>query len=125
MKLTYLAAALAVAAFPLGAHAQQSGAAKKPTTADAQKIVKLISADKAKLKIYCDLGKMAEQLDAAEQKKDTKTADAIADKMDDLAEKLGPEYLSLRDGLQDMPENSKEGEAIAETLADLDEMCPK
>ena len=125
MKPTYLAAALALAALPLTAEAQQGVASKKPTTADAQKVVKMISADKAKLKIYCDLSTMAEQADAAEQKKDTKTAEALADKMDAMAEQLGPDYVALVDGLQDMPENSKEGEAIAETMAALDEMCGK
>ena len=131
MKLCHLAAVLALAAFPLTAAAQQSGAAKntskapKPTTAAAQQVVKTISADKAKLKIYCDMAALGDQLDAAEEKKDTKAAEAIADKMDAMAEQLGPEYVTLMDGLQDLPENSKEGEAIAETLADLDDMCGK
>jgi hypothetical protein len=131
MKLKHLAVGLALAAFPLTAIAQQSGAPKapnkapKPTTAAAQQVVKIIRADKAKLKIYCDMAALGDQLDAAEQKKDTKAADAIADKMDAMAEQLGPEYIALTDGLQDLPENSKEGEAIAETLADLDDMCGK
>ena len=129
MKLKHLAAVLALAAFPFTAVAQQSGAPKvpdkapKPTAAAAQQVVKIIGSDKAKLKIYCDMAALGDQLDAAQEKKDTKAADAIADKMDAIAEQLGPEYVALMDGLQDLPENSKEGEAIAETLADLDDMC--
>lgn len=122
MKLTRFAAAIVFTGLPLGAEAQQNSP-PKPTVAAAQQVVKTISADKAKLKIYCDLGALAEQFDAAEQKKDTKTAEALADKMDAMAEQLGPEYVALVEGLQDLGESSKEGEAIAETLAELDEMC--
>ena len=45
--------------------------------------------------------------------------------MDAMAEQLGPEYIALMDGLQDLDEKSKEGEAIAETLAELDDKCAK
>jgi uncharacterized phage infection (PIP) family protein YhgE len=124
-------AGLALAIFPLVAIAQQSGApdeskkAPKPTTAAAQQVVKIIGGDKAKLKIYCDMAALGDQLDAADEKKDTKASEAIADKMDTMAEQLGPEYVTLMDGLQELPENSKEGEAIAETMADLDDKCGK
>ncbi len=124
MKLKYVAAICVLAAFPLGAQAQQDGA-PKITNADAQKVVKAIGGDKAKLKIYCEMAALSEQSDAAEQKKDTKTVEALGQKIDSLAEKLGPAYIALMDGLQDMDENSKEGEAIAETLSELDGMCGK
>jgi hypothetical protein len=68
---------------------------------------------------------LSTKMDEAEKKKDTKAAEAIADKMDAMAEKLGPEYVTLMDGLQELPEKAKEGEAIAETLAELDGMCGK
>ena len=123
MTLKRFAAILLFAAFPLCAQAQQDGAMKKPTNADALKVVNMIKADKAKLKIYCDIGVLAEQVDAAEEKKDTKTAEAIADKMDAMAEQLGPEYIALMDGLQDMDENSKDVRDIGMTLGALDEMC--
>ncbi|MGA7971789.1 MAG: hypothetical protein WCA36_03205 [Pseudolabrys sp.] len=135
MRLGHLAAVIVLVAFPFVATAQQSGAPKapnetqnkapKPTTAAAQQVVKIISADKAKQKVYCDMAVLEDQFDAAQNKKDTKAAEAIADKMDAMAERLGPEYVALMDGLQDLPEDSKEGEAIAETLADLDNMCGK
>ncbi len=124
MTLMRFTTAIVLVALPMGALAQQSSA-PKPTVAAAQKIVKMISADKTKLKVYCDLGALAEQLDAAEEKKDTKTAETLADKMDALAQQLGPEYIALIDGLQDLSENDKSGEAIAETLSELDEKCAK
>jgi hypothetical protein len=123
MKLNYLVAVAVIAVFPLSSHAQQGAA--KATNADAQRVVKIISADKAKLKIYCDLGTLSAQADEAEQKKDSKTVDALAKKMDDMAKELGPEYVALMDGLADVDPQSKEGQAIGETLAKLDDMCEK
>ncbi len=124
MKVRYIVAVCLLAAFPLGAHAQQGGA-PKVTNADAQKIVKAIGADKAKLKIYCEMAALSDQIDVAEQKKDAKTAEALSQMMDSMAEQLGPAYVTVMDGLQDMDEKSKEGEAIAETLSELDDMCGK
>lgn len=125
MKVTHFAAVIAFAALPLSAQAQQQDSAPKPTVAAAQKVVKIVSADKAKLKAYCDLGNLAEQLDAAEEKKDTKTAEALSNKMDSLAEQIGPEYIALVDGLQNLKENDKTAEAIAESLSEIDEKCAK
>jgi hypothetical protein len=124
MKLTRFVAVVVFAALPPGAQAQQDST-PKPTLAAAQKVVKMISADKAKLKIYCDMGALGEQLDAAEEKKDTKTAEALVGKMDALAEQLGPEYIALMDGLQALPDKDKTGDAIAEKLGELDAMCAK
>lgn len=123
MKLNTLAAIVVLAAFPLSTAAQDAKKAPKPTVAAAQKVVKIIGSDKAKLKIYCDMADLGAKMDDAEQKKDTKTFEALADKFDKMAEQLGPEYATLMAGMQDMPEDSKEAEAIAETLGDLDEKC--
>ena len=37
----------------------------------------MISGDKAKLKAYCDIGKLQEQMESAEEKNDTKALDAL------------------------------------------------
>jgi prephenate dehydratase len=124
MNLKLIVAVLVIAAVPLCAQAQKPGAAKA-TNADAQKVVKIISADKAKTQAYCDLSKLGEQIDQAEQKKDSKTADALSQKADALAQKIGPEYAALMDGLQDIDEKSKDGEAIGKTLEGLDKLCAK
>ena len=124
MKLRYLVAVCALAGLPLAVQAQQSGT-PKPTNAAAQQVVNMIGAHKAKLKTYCDLGALADQADAAAQKNDTKTAEALADKMDAMAEQLGPEYIALMDALENLDDTSKEGEAIAETLSELDDKCAK
>jgi prephenate dehydratase len=124
VNLKLIVAIVAIAAVPVCAQAQKPGAAKA-TNVDAQKVVKIISADKAKTQAYCDLGKLGEQIDQAEQKKDSKTADALSQKADALAQKIGPEYAALMDGLQDLDEKSKDGEAIGKTLEGLDKLCAK
>jgi hypothetical protein len=68
----------------------------KPTIADAQKLVQMISSDKAKLKAYCDIGKLQEQMESADQKNDTEALDALGAKADSLAEQIGPEYATSR-----------------------------
>ena len=124
MTLKLIVAILVIAAVPVCAQAQKPGAAKV-TNADAQKVVKIISGDKAKTQAYCDLAKLGEQIEQAEQKKDSKTADALSQKADALTQKIGPEYAALMDGLQNLDEKSKDGEAIGKTLEELDKLCAK
>ena len=76
MHLKSLVALLAIAALPVCAQAQPK-AAGKPTKADAQKVVQIVSADKAKAKSYCDIVALGEQMDAAAQKKDEKKLDEL------------------------------------------------
>ena len=123
MKLKTFVAIVAVAALPVCAQAQ--GQAKKVSKADAQKVVAMISADKAKAQTYCDIGKIGEQMEAAEQKKDTKKADALAQQMDALSQKLGPEYVALMEGLQTIDPESKDGKDIGAVLEPLDKLCGK
>ena len=82
MKLKFIVAVIAIAAVPFCAQAQKP-AAKKVTKADAQKVVKIISADKAKTQTYCDMAKLGDQIEQADQKKDTKKVDELSKKMDD------------------------------------------
>ncbi len=124
MKLKLMAAALTIAALSMGAHAQQ-GPAHKATKADAEQVVKLISGDKAKVAIYCQIVKLSDEADQAEEKKDSKKAEALYNQMDELGDKLGPEYVALMEGLQDMEADSKPAQDIAAVLEALDKMCEK
>jgi hypothetical protein len=65
MNLKLIVATLVIAAVPVFAQVQESRAAN--VKADAQEVVKLISADKAKTQAYCDIAKLGEQMDQAEQ----------------------------------------------------------
>ena len=83
-----------VAVNPMVADAQQDGPpanVPKPTTSDAQNLAQLISGDKAKSKIYCGIGKLQDQMEQAEQKKDSKALKALGTKADSLAKRLGPD----------------------------------
>ena len=112
MKLNIVIAAFVVAAIPLCAWAQKP---PKPTNAEAQKVVKLISADKAKAQAYCEVSKLGEEMDQADQKKDTKKVAELSKKMDELSQKIGPEYVALMDGMQDVDPNTKLAQDISTT----------
>ena len=117
MNLKLVVAAVAVAGLPFCAQAQQAPSnAPKATNADAQRVVKMISSDKAKSQAYCDMTKIGDQIEQAQLKHDDKMTDDLAQKADGLAGKLGPEWDALMNGLQTVDENSKEGQAIAATL---------
>jgi hypothetical protein len=122
MQLKFIAAVFAIAVLPLAAQAQN---APKPTKAAAQKVVKAIGADKAKLKIYCEMSKLDEQIGAADQKKDTKKVETLSKQMDDMAEQLGADYVNLMQGLQDIDQDSKQAQEIGAVLDTLDQQCGK
>src|SRR5664279_1179487 len=119
-------AVVAIVALPAYALAQAPPkAAPKPTKAAAQKVIAIISADKAKTKIYCDISALGEQIDAAAEKKDEKKLDELSQKADELGSKIGPEYVALMDGLQDMDPKDKSAEEIGNMLEALDKLCAK
>jgi hypothetical protein len=123
MNLKMIVAILVIAALPVCAQAQKPSAAKV-TKADAQKVVKMISSDKAKTQTYCDLVKLGDQFEEIDPK-DTKKADELNQQMAELAAKLGAEYIALVRGLQDLDPDSKESKEINLTLDALDKLCAK
>ena len=137
MKLKLIITALVVAAMPMCAQAQSPNPPKpsKPAkaapaapvskVAAAQRVVKTISGDKTKTETYCDIGKLGEQIEEAEKKNDMKKIDELNKKMDELATKLGPEYVALMGQLEDIDPSSKEGQDISSALGGLDKLCAK
>jgi hypothetical protein len=77
---------------PLYAQGAEPDTAK--LKADAQKVVSIISSDKAKSQIYCQIADLDDQID---QENDRKKAEALVQKMNGLEKQLGPEYLALVD----------------------------
>ena len=122
MNLKLIVAILVIAAMPVCAQAQKPGAAVT-TTVDAQMVLKIISGDKAKRQIYCDMTQLGEQIAQANEKKDNKAVDELSQKLVALEEKLGPEYAALMDGLQDINPESKVGQEIESVLIGLDRLC--
>jgi hypothetical protein len=94
------------------------------TKADAQEVLKIISGDKAKTQSYCDMTRLDEQIKQAKEKKDSKTVNELSQKLDLLEEKLGPEYVALIDGLEDIDPKSEVALEIESILDDLyDNLC--
>jgi hypothetical protein len=134
MNFKLIVAVLAIAAVPVCALAQapnppKSAKAAPPapvtTAAAAQKVVKTISGDKAKTQTYCDIGKLGSQIEDAEQKKDMSKIGGLNKKMDEMATKLGPDYVALMTRLEDIDPNSKEALEIGSALETLDKLCAK
>jgi len=120
MKLRLNIAMLAIVASPIFVQAQETSAAKMKE--EAQKVVKIISSDKSKMQTYCDLVKVSSQIEKAEP---NSKADQLYEQMDELAAKLGPEYIELVGELQDLDPESEDGKEIASTLEALDKLCAK
>ena len=121
MNRKFIVAIVLVAAVPMYAHAQNP----KVSKGDAQKVVTIISGDKAKTQTYCDIKKLGEQIDEASAKKDNKTVEELSVKIETLEKRLGPEYVALVDGLQDIVENDLLGAEFMSALASLDSLCTR
>jgi phage-related minor tail protein len=126
MNLKLIVAILLIVALPLCAQAQKPSAAKV-TKADVQKVVKIISGDKAKTQTqtYCDIGKLNEQIEEANEKKDIKKTEELSQQIDALGKKLGPEYAALMDGLQEVDPESEDGKQIGLMFEPLDKLCAR
>ena len=111
-----------IAAAPICAQAQKQTPAKV-TKADAQKVLKIISSNKAKTRIYCEMAKLGDQMVQANETGDAKKFDQLFQRIYELGKKLGPEYAGLIDGLQDIDPQSEVGQEISSTLDALDNLC--
>lgn len=120
MTLKLAAAFFALVAMPALAFGQK---APKPTTADVQRVVQIISSDKAKSQAYCDSKKLYDQMAEAYKKNDSKTADALSKQADAFVSKLGPEYAKVMNGLQQVDPNSSEGKEFISMISGLDKLC--
>jgi DNA repair ATPase RecN len=115
VNLKLVIALLVIIALPICAQAQ------KPTL--AQKVLTIISGDKAKTRVYCDMAMLGEQMERANENGDSNKFDELFQKISELEKQLGPEYAALIDGLQDIDPRSEEGQEIQTTLDALDSLC--
>ena len=122
MHLKLIVAILVIAVVPVYAQAQKSSVAKV-TKADAQRVLEIISSDKAKIQTYCDMNKLGEQIEQANEKNNNEMVNKLSEKLEALGEKLGPEYTALMDGLPDIDLDSEVGQEIESVLLSLDELC--
>jgi hypothetical protein len=126
MRLKLFVAVTILASAPIVAFAQKDdpeNKAPKPTVEDAQKLVQTISSDQNKLQAYCELGKLQDQMEKAEEGNDTKAVDALVAKADALGQQIGPEYLRIVEGLEEVDPNSAEGQKFTGVFNVLHEKC--
>ena len=119
MNMKLIVAILVATAMPAHAQAQD----RNPVVTAAQRVVKIISSDPAKVETYCAIGKLGVQIEDANEAKDKKTADVPTEEMRGLEKRLGPEYLSLMSGLQEIDPESDDGVEIEAMLRPLDRSC--
>ena len=126
MKLKLVLVISALAAMPAFAELQQGGTqpnAPKPTLGQVQQVVQIISSNKTKLQQYCDIVRLDQQIAEADRRNDTNTLQVLIKQADDLAEKIGPEYVTMLEGLSQIEENSSDGVQIVAALDSLDKLC--
>jgi hypothetical protein len=125
MNLKVIVAVLLIAAVPVHTQAQ-SPSAPKVSKGDARKVVTIISGDKAKTQAYCDVQKLALQIEEASKKKDHgKTANELYQKVKILEEILGPEYVAWTDGLPDIAKDDQLAAEFVRAVTALDRLCEK
>ena len=124
MNLKLVVAICVLVATPAFAQ-QPAPAGPKPTKADVQKVVQVISGDKAKAATYCEMAKLDDQIAEADSKKDQKKVEELSKQADALSQKLGPEYVSLMNGLSQIDPSSPDGKDFATSLEALDKLCSK
>ena len=102
MKLKLIMAVVLIAAAPRWAQAQSA-----VTNEDAKEVIGIISGDKDKTQAFCDSVKLDDQIEKDNQQ--GKNTDELNRQMNELTEKLGPEYAALMAAYQDMDLSSREG----------------
>jgi hypothetical protein len=118
-KIAFILATLG--AITVSAQAQEG--VPKPTKADAVKVVKIISADRAKTTAYCKLADLGDEITKASEARDNGKIQQLTKQADDLRKALGPEFVRLNAGLGQVNFQSKEGQEMSAELEKLDDLC--
>jgi hypothetical protein len=118
-----IVAFLVILTAALYAQRQQQNVAK--LKADARNVVGTIANDKAKTQTYCQILDLARQLVRADQVKDTKKAKTLSEKIGQLQKQLGPEFVTLMNGLAHIDRRSPDGREVALIIESLNQSCPE
>jgi len=123
-KFTFILATIGIiTASAQAASAQAQESVPNPTKADAEKVVKIISADKQKIETYCKLANLSDEINKAGSAGDKSKLEQLSKQAEDLGKSLGPEFIQLSAGLEDMDLHSKAGEEVSAELDKLDKFC--
>jgi hypothetical protein len=113
---------LIISTAPLYAQAQPDPAKLK---ADAQKVVSIISGDKAKTQTFCQMAIIGKAINEAIQEKDAEKAVELDQRIGELEKQLGREYLAFVDDVRNIDLNSRDGQEILSIFDSLDKSCPQ
>jgi hypothetical protein len=124
----YLTALAAIAIFFITtgvsfAQDEPGNQAPKPTLADVQHLAELITGDNSKIRAYCELGGIHDQMREALDNQDAKAIDALIAKADALEQQRGREYDKVIEGLELINLSSAEGQEITDVFKTLQEGC--
>jgi hypothetical protein len=111
-----------LAAVPLAPSMQNDdppSQAPKPTVEELQQLVQTISSDKAKLKVYCQIDQVPEQIDKALEGDDAKDIDVLGANVESLGQQIGLDYVKAMDGLAEVDPNSAEGQKLTAVFEPL------
>ena len=120
MNIVLMVAIIAISTSAVCAQDQPNVAKLK---ADAEKLVRMTSADKQKTQTYCEFADLSDQIGQANDARDTKKTDELSKKADELEKKLGPEFVALADELSKLDPSSLGSREIGSILDKLDELC--
>jgi hypothetical protein len=110
---------------PVLAQAQQPPAGPRPTKVDVQNVVQIISRDKAKAATYCNLARIEDEMARATAARDSSKLMELGKQAEDMGQALGPEYVRLTSGLDEIDPESKEGKELLSGFEVLDKLCSK
>ena len=108
----------------LTASAQAQQSVPKPTLTDAANVVKIISGDKSKVVAYCKFARLGDEIIVATDAEDDSKLEQLDKQAGDLRKALGPEFVQLDAGLDQVDFQSKDGKELAAELDKLDDLCP-
>ena len=124
MNRLLIVAILMLSTAPLYAQGQLKNIAKLKE--DALNAVGIIGADRRKTQSYCEIvDLLGRQLGRADEEKNKKKTKALAQRIDQLQKKLGPEFVVLENILADIDLKSPDGREIALIIQSLNQSCPE
>jgi hypothetical protein len=123
MNRLLIVAILMLSTAPLYAQGQLENIAKLKE--DARNAVGIIGADRGKTHTYCQIVDLLGRQLGLDQKKDKKEIKALSQRVDQLQQKLGPEFVVLENILADIDLKSPDGREIALIIQSLNQSCPE
>jgi hypothetical protein len=89
----------------------------------AQNAVKIISGDQQKIDAYCEFADLTDKFDQAVEEENTKKAEELFQRGEELQKKLGPEFAALADGIKNADVSSQDVREISSIIGNLNEHC--